>query len=172
VLHLFRKKLIKDERGMEALSFVIILPIFIGMVVMCLTLGMAVYARMSTELAAREAARTYAVNVNQGSGDSQAQSLARAAALSNLQGTLPGMPSAGGSNTYFNPASDVVINPSFVVDGDNNYCLVSVTTRVPIMAPFAEKLLGGTLVIGSKGQGNQYMETVTGSAVFEKEPTI
>jgi Flp pilus assembly protein TadG len=149
---------------MEALVFVFILPIFLGLVVLCLTFGEIIYARMAAELAAREAARTYAVNVNQNVSADPAE-LAREAAASNMKGVLPV------NSAYFDPGKDVQIDGSYDVGGDSNYCRAVVTVRVPIAAPFAERLLGGSMVIGSP-QGGVYMEAVTGSAVFKNEPNI
>lgn len=171
-------EILKDSKGQEVLEFVIILPVLLFVVVLLLTYGKVVYVRMTAELAAREAARTYAVYSNQDYGSFTLLEKARQAAANNLSGVLPV------KKEYFDAVNDVnvsdvsLVGKNTVPDPNGEYCKAEVQVRVPIEAPFFRRLLGKPTV-GSdwnkafgKRKGTEYVVEVRGDAVFKKEPKI
>lgn len=173
-------KLLRREEGQEALEFAIILPVLLFIVVLMLTFGKVVYARMAAELAAREAARTYAVLSNQELAPSAVAAMAREAAASNISGILPV------EKEYFDAESDVSLQDvslasgAAVPDPSGEYCQAEVKVRVPIEAPWFRRLLGKSYKEGAEGweepfgkpKEGEYVVEVKGDAVFKKEPKI
>jgi len=169
------------EEGQEALEFAIILPVLLFIIVLMLTFGKVVYARMAAELAAREAARTYAVFSNQALDPSAVVAMAREAAASNISGILPA------KKEYFDAESDVTLQDVSLASGiavpdpSGEYCQAEVKVRVPIEAPWFRRLLGKSAYKeGADGweepfgrpKDGEYVVEVKGDAVFKKEPKI
>lgn len=183
-------QLLRDKRGQGVFEFVIILPMFLFIIVLCLTFGKLVYAKMTTEIAAREAARTYAVLSNQEYGENEVSLRAKAAATSNLLGLLPV------NDRYYSPDRNVKLETVKlgqgssgsipIPDSTGDYCQAEVEVLVPIEAPYFRKILGTKSRLEEDGHqvssdwddpygelhGDEYVVKIKGDAVFKKEPRI
>lgn len=159
----FISKLRNNKGGV--FEFVLILPIVTFLILMLLIYGKIVYVKMAAEMAAREAARTYAVY----HAEADAVSKTKSVALEEFRNALPVNTSSvqvtiqegyirtgSGGNTYFQEGTP------------RDYCRVEVTVDVPIEAPYFHYLLGSNKVVGTK-KGNSYVKEVRADAVFYKE---
>lgn len=162
-----------SERGSEVLEFAIVMPAFLFIILLGLTYGKVVYALYSVKLAAREAARTYAISYNTQLSADEVQVNARESAANNLRGILPS------GNTYFDPASDVAFEEGDTgtngfVAGSGDYIQATVKARVPIETPWFRRIIGTSAnaenneAFGTKS-GDEYVKEIVGKAVFHKE---
>lgn len=173
------RALIKDQRGSEVLEFAVVFPVIIGIIILGITFAQLAYSKAAVELAAREAARTYAVNINNNVNGDEVIALARESAKSNFRGVIPL------ADRYFNPEADVIIDDCSLAEGAvvpdpaGDYCQSTVSVRVPIHTPWVRRLIGTSMPNDSTWEdplgeemGTEYVFPIKGTAVFKKEPKL
>lgn len=171
-------KLLRQEQGSEVLEIGIVLPVITCIIILCFTFQTFAFGKATAELAAREAARTYAVYINKDTDEATVIDKAKNAAMNNLQGVFPK------GDQYCSPNDIKIENCSLSAEGvpipdpGGEYCLATVKAGVPIAAPWIRRLLGSSATdptwddpLGQK-VNSEYVFPVSGHAVFKKEPKI
>ncbi len=150
---------------------IVVTPVLLGVVILGLLLIEHTYVKHVTHLAAREAARCYAIGISQPGADpnavlSQAQEVARR----NTTIWLNIKPE------YFNPSNDVTMERVNI--GGTPYYVGTETIHVPVHAPWIRKALGKPKVGESQESWNQpigrsspvgYVRDISSIAVFRGE---
>jgi Flp pilus assembly protein TadG len=173
------RTLINDQRGSEVLEFALVFPVIIGVIILGITFAQLAYSKAAVELAAREAARTYAVNINNNVSENEVIALARESVKGNFQGIIPL------ADRYFNPETDVIITSgslaggTVIPDSTGEYCQSTVSVKVPIQTPWIRRLIGTGMPNDptwddplGKAEGTEYVFPIEGTAVFKKEPRL
>jgi hypothetical protein len=136
----------REGRGSALVEFALIAPLLLLLLLGIMVVGIAINAKIVVTGAAREGARTWAIE--------QGDDAARARAAEAIR--AGGLPWHSGPTTLFDPASDVAF------DRQGAYIAVTVTYRQPTFVP----LLGRILDPQSPGDGTL---TLRSRALFRVE---
>jgi len=145
------RKLLRDKRGTAIVELALVLPILLVILFSMVVLGIAINTKIAVSMAAREAARYYAVNHY----DSGAEWATRNLAREHLRNSVTA--SEAEFNRRFDPSTDVTITTS----ADGRYVTVTVRYHQSTMIPGLLGLLGGS------GWGDTL--TLSSSATFKLE---
>lgn len=129
------RKLLWDKRGGALLEFAVVCPLLLMILFGIAVLGLSINTKIAVSMAAREAARYYAVNHNI---DPAVDATTRNVAMTQLKHSV-----AAGDTEFsnsFNPDTDVTITLS----DDGRYVTVKVTYRQSSLIPGLPVLVGGS----------------------------
>lgn len=141
-------KLISDRKGQTMLETAIVLPVVIFILFSIIVYGFALNSKIALTLAAREAARTYAVYKDEARMRDTAESI--------LKTAIPM------SQTQFNQSFNKNTDVTYTVNPTTNCVEVSVSFRQPTLFPGLFRLVGGS------NMGNYF--NMSSRAVFRIEP--
>lgn len=139
---------VMKKDGQSAIEAAFTIPITVFILFAIIVYGFALNSKIALTFAAREAARSYAVNKD--------EDLMRNVVENELKKSIPLSDSQFSQS--FNKYSDV----QYSLDSTSTYVTVTVSFRQPTLIPGVMKLLGG-------GELGQYFN-LKSSAIFKLEP--
>jgi Flp pilus assembly protein TadG len=145
------RRLLRDKRGTAIVELALVFPILLVILFSMVIVGISINTKIAVSMAAREAARYYAVNHY----DSGIESATRNLAREHLRSSV----AAGEAefNQSFDPDNDVMITES----ADGLYVTVRVRYHQSTIIPGLLTLIGGS------GWGDAF--TLSSSATFKLE---